>query len=521
MQGSLQALLGALDGVLTVATARFDATHGSGPPDPFRGLHVSATDVARDLGRDPGATAHAIPCDELFATMRAEPRIVRLASAYALTSFDAATVALALAPDLDARYERVFAYLNDDVTRRRATPTLALDLFTADPDARGAALQRFAPEAPLIAAGILELQPREGASRLSSGLSVDPQILRFVAYEAGLDPRLSPWCTLLDCHDGACPPSLRRGDIDGLERLAAGAIAGNRAAVFHFQGRHGTGKLVTARALAARLGQRLLVTDARAAAGPGYMRDVWRRVLRETVLQKAVLFVHGYDALVDAGERQALRALPGAMDAPGVVAIVAGARDWASGARPESRVVTVRFGEDDVEAGAAAWRQALERANVPYVPGEVDAMAAPLRLAMGQIESAVETAMAESAWEAARAPGPFQPAVPDIDPLRRAARAQGGHALGAMSQRIRPRRVWSDLVLPDPTVDALREVVDRVRHRRRVMRDWGFDARLSLGKGTTALFAGPSGTGKTLAAEVIAGDLGFDLFRIDLASVVS
>ena len=67
----------------------------------------------------------------------------------------------------------------------------------------------------------------------------------------------------------------------------------------------------------------------------------------------------------------------------------------------------------------------------------------------------------------------------------------------------------------------LQEICQRVAHRQRVLDEWGFGAKLSLGKGVTALFAGPSGTGKTMAAEMIANALGLDLYKIDLAGVVS
>ena len=89
------------------------------------------------------------------------------------------------------------------------------------------------------------------------------------------------------------------------------------------------------------------------------------------------------------------------------------------------------------------------------------------------------------------------------------------------ARKIVPRYTWRDIVLPDEALAQLREVCERVTHRQRVMGDWGFDRKLSLGKGVNALFAGPSGTGKTMAAEILAGELGLDLYRIELSGVVS
>ncbi|MBS0562738.1 MAG: ATP-binding protein, partial [Proteobacteria bacterium] len=97
----------------------------------------------------------------------------------------------------------------------------------------------------------------------------------------------------------------------------------------------------------------------------------------------------------------------------------------------------------------------------------------------------------------------------------------GGHDLARLARRIHPRFGWNDLVMTPPMETQLREICDRVLHRDTVLGQWRFADKLALGRGVTALFAGPSGTGKTMAAEVVAGVLGIDLFKIDLASVVS
>ena len=80
---------------------------------------------------------------------------------------------------------------------------------------------------------------------------------------------------------------------------------------------------------------------------------------------------------------------------------------------------------------------------------------------------------------------------------------------------------WTQIVLPEDTLAQLHEMCQQVVHRHQVLDEWGFGRRLSVGKGLTALFAGPSGTGKTMAADIIARELGLDLYKIDLSGVVS
>ena len=93
--------------------------------------------------------------------------------------------------------------------------------------------------------------------------------------------------------------------------------------------------------------------------------------------------------------------------------------------------------------------------------------------------------------------------------------------LDDLAQRIEPAAGWDDLVLPAPQIEAVRRIAQHVRHRATVYDAWGFAARSARGLGISALFAGVSGTGKTMAAEVLAAELRLDLYRIDLAGVVS
>jgi hypothetical protein len=100
-------------------------------------------------------------------------------------------------------------------------------------------------------------------------------------------------------------------------------------------------------------------------------------------------------------------------------------------------------------------------------------------------------------------------------------REHAQRVLAGLATRVAPAASWGDLVLPDLQVGTLRQVALHVRQRELVTGRWGFAAKHPRGLGLTALFAGTSGTGKTMAAEVIAGDIGLDLYRIDLATVVS
>ncbi|HEX8096684.1 MAG TPA: ATP-binding protein, partial [Pyrinomonadaceae bacterium] len=130
-----------------------------------------------------------------------------------------------------------------------------------------------------------------------------------------------------------------------------------------------------------------------------------------------------------------------------------------------------------------------------------------------------ETVAAARGYAALRADG-GDPVLASDD-LWRACREQAGWRLDELAQRIPPCHTWDDIVLPDDTFRQLQEIAAQVANRAKVYEEWGFGAKLNRGRGINALFAGQSGTGKTLAAEILANHLDLSLYRIDLSGVVS
>jgi hypothetical protein len=319
----LLAALHRLDRRLQSAVTAMQVGSPQAAGDPYRGLYISDAEVELLLAQPSGlATLHpngltsAEPESDLATPA---PRLARLKAELGLSRFDLDLILLALAPELDLRYERIYAYLQDDVTRRRPTVDLALNLLCTSPADRLARRTHFGPSAPLVRAGLLHL--------LSDPAQVQP-------------PLLSHYLKLDD-----------------------GAVN-------------------------------------------------W------------LLGVEEHLALASAGVMPpAHRASP------------AGARS-------------------DGEAG-------------------------------------------------------LEGSLPERPPL------------AALARKLAFPYDWGDLVLPADQIGQLDEICARVRQRQRVYESWGFGRKLAHGRGLHVLFAGPPGTGKTMAAAVIANELGLELYRIDLAQVVS
>ena len=148
--------------------------------------------------------------------------------------------------------------------------------------------------------------------------------------------------------------------------------------------------------------------------------------------------------------------------------------------------------------------------------GQVNVLVSQFNLNLQKVHAAHAEAMAQQFPSGEPGPaGDFGQALWD------ACRMQARPRLDDLAQRIEPAATWDDLVLPEPQLHTLREIAVHVRQRMTVYETWGFATKSARGLGISALFSGVSGTGKTMAAEVLANELRLDLYRIDLSAVVS
>uniref|UniRef100_UPI00357137C5 AAA family ATPase n=1 Tax=Streptomyces spinoverrucosus TaxID=284043 RepID=UPI00357137C5 len=577
------------------------------PDDPYRGQYLTPEAVARILD-EPGGLE--VPGHEPWHPP-AGSVLGGLARRFGLEPLDLDLLLVAVAPDLDARFERLYGYLNDDLTRRRPTVGLALELCGVG----GAASARFrlAPGAPLLAGGLVEVTEPERPP-LSRVLVVPDRVTAHLLGGDRPDARLA----------GVLGEAREDPTAEAAEVQRAAIAAGTGVGLVHLRGRGGDAEGLAVAALRAA-GLRPLVLDAVALARrSGDVPELARVAALEARLTGAGVVLGPLEALpaepaerartlgalcaalrgipllthgtvgwdpawaadspvvltvpAPSPERQAARwrhALERAADAQGIGATgdadvlaravaghrldsrVAGAGDGpgvtgdadvlaraVAGHRLDSRVVGAGHelgvtGDADAVAGhrldsrvagaghelgvtgdadaVAAHRPDSRVAGAdhgPGVTGDADVLAravAAHRLDSGQLRRAADVALRTAAL-AGRPVGP--------DDLRAAVRAQNGAGLDRLARRVEPGVGWDDLVLPPATHRRLRELALRARHREQVLGQWGMRPGGGRGRGVIALFAGESGTGKTMSAEVVAADLGMDLYVVDLSTVV-
>jgi len=239
---------------------------------------------------------------------------------------------------------------------------------------------------------------------------------------------------------------------------------------------------------------------------------------REALLQPAALCLENVDCLFDGGDEHHAQSvsLLEAIREFSQFTFLLGQRPWGPrGLLNAECLISIELPMPDYAARKSIWEHYLKRGDQACEEVDWEALAARFRFTPGQIQNAMAEARARARWRS-----PDDPRIAAAD-LYAACRSQASLNLGALARKVEPQYTWQELILPPDEVAQLGELCEQARQREKVYGEWGFTRKLSLGKGINALFFGPPGTGKTMAAEVIAGELQLDLYKIDLSQIVS
>ena len=409
--------------------------------------------------------------------------IDRVTSAFDLTPFERDLLLLIAGVEMDSELAALCASAG---SRPHASFGLALSVL---PEPHWSALT---PLRPLRRFRLLE--PKDEQAIASSRLCIDERILHYLAGVNYLEPRLSPIVTLVGEPSAFAPGhrAVARTIVDALE------ARDGRIPLIGLTGDDRSGQRDVAWVVSDALGLRLHVARSRDLPAAPHELDAFARLWqREAALLDSAL-------LVDCEPESAATGALLAERLRGVVFVAA--REPVASSR-----ATRQFSVSKPNAGdqKALWLDALGPA-ASALNGALDAVASQFRFSAETIARTGE-ALSRTLSE-------------DPEPDRalwRACRVAARTTLDDLAQRIEPNAGWDDLIIPAAQKSLLRQIVAHVRGRNTVYETWGFSGKGARGLGISALFAGESGTGKTMAAEILAGELRLDLYRIDLSSTVS
>ncbi len=492
--------------------------NGSGP-----GSATTAEDGSA-AGRLADLDGHLATAIEQSRTNGIDLPLERIAGLFKLAPIERQALVICLAPELRAKYDRLYAYLQNDITRKKPTVDLVLDLCCETERERWQYRPLFEESGVLLRTRLLQSsddpQSPSGSSGLAQCLRLDPGILAILLGQYMPDKRLRGLSRLhdgrqsapADLADAAAKDSLLRAS----RRHFADAGAVDRPLFLHLHGPRGVGRRDLALADCQRLGCPMLEVDLERLLTEGrQVEELLMLAFRDSLLLQAPIFLSGVDGLVEPEDRTVARVLAQIVEEYGWLTYAAGEKALRLPDLQRAAVChSIAVPPPDVDRRQEAWKRALQT-HWPEVDGvSIEPLAHGFRLTQGQILDAVQLARRRSDLSG-------NDEIPTTRALAAAARDQSNQRLGSLAVKVTPRYGWDDIVLPPGTADTLREISAQARHRYRVMTEWGFGNKLAHGTGLGVLFSGPPGTGKTMAAQVIASELQVDLYKVDLARVVS
>lgn len=459
---------------------------------------------------DPAAQSIAGSLDEISrqlseqrAAMEAagtSPALDMLAARFELTPFARDVLLLCAAPELDPAFERLYAYLQDDAARKFVTPHVALALLAAGGLA-GPERASFLPEAPLRRWRLLTVEATGSAPLMGRPLCIDERLVDYLWGINRLDER---------CHRlvrTAPEAQISSAQYELAARLGAWlGIGTNREKVLNLVGRQDSGRLAVAQAACNHAALNLLILDPHVLIAAGPERGEFMALLEREAILLGLVFYLDHDRLKPDEAHVLLRELERSA-APTIIA----SRERIS---CEREMLAIPVTRPDAPSQSELWRRALGGSAIS-LNGEIDSIVEQFDFGPSGIARAV--ARAENQAEL-RCPGD---GALNLEDLWQACQQQTATQLEQLARKVEPCYEWDDIVVPLDLLRQLREISSQVARRHLVYQGWGFGKKLNRGRGISALFTGASGVGKTMAAEVMARHLKLDLYRIDLAGVVS
>lgn len=460
------------------------------------------------------------------------PPLVRFIDEFGLQPFDVFCITATFALEVDRNaYGKAYAFLQDDATQRHPSLELLVRLYEGGGEAqRWERAKAFDSLRPLRQWRLLRFAQR-GESELSTPLGhrieLDDRIARFLLGLDDLGSELSEIATVRNWDDDALRVTPPEESLARLSSLVRNVRDDSPAAPSHLvvqvHGRYGTGRRSLIAGVCEKHGLRLIRVDAGKLMGlpSAAFQNSLRVLAREFMLQPSALCLENVDPLLDdqVPSTEGLKAIAQALQIPRSVTFLIGARPWSpDGLFRDGVFHRVGMRLPDSNEARRIWAQELAKEILdPELGGRdeaADQLAARFTLSPGQIHDAIADARTQKLSQSRSTPL-------TLATLYKACRQQCGHRLAKLATHFSSTLKWKDLVLPENQLSQLRELETAIKNSSGVLQDWNFASRLPYGRGITALFSGPSGTGKTMAAGILAHELGLDLYKIDLSQVVS
>ncbi|HMK50759.1 MAG TPA: AAA family ATPase, partial [Thermodesulfovibrionales bacterium] len=447
-----------------------------------------------------------------------------LSGLFHLTRFEEQCLIICLANEIDRKYEKLYAYLQDDVTRKRPSVDLIFSLLRCTAEEKLSGRLAFDPRSPLMRYRLIEVDGSDASVPLISRyLKLDNRITDFLLGLGVIDSRIESAVQLSipggNNQQHVFHDALLGRMKDYINVRLSSVKTGKRNILFHLWGSPGSGRLSLIKTLCSRLQIPLLLAEMKKIGTLPLLPHEFAWLLgRESLLQQAGLCIDNFD-LLRSGDNSAATNVPAVietiMEFSTLTFIIGTAPLRQSGLTDRVNFIEIEFPIPGIGQRRAIWERSFTSNKDISAGVDAGELAGKFRFTNGQIQDVIAAAATLASW---RSPGDT---VITREDIHAAGRNMSNADIGPFAAKTVPKYMWDDIVLPQDMIAHLREICDMVKYRQLVFGQWGYDEKFSLGKGANALFSGPSGTGKTMAAEIIANELKLDMYKIDLSQVVS
>ena len=441
----------------------------------------------------------------------------RLSQLFYLTKFEEGVILMCLAPEINKKYEKLYAYLNDDITKKTPTINLILETLCKTQEDKIMARTLLSANSKLFKYGILHtiIQEQEKDSHLSKTIKLKQIVVDFLLQIKTSDPVIDSFTKILD-------PKFIVGEITDESKITKirNVLQHNQKLVLNFFGPNGCGKKSTACVLCNKWNMSMRVIDLEEViAKKNPIKGILHKTILESILSSHALYFDNFDVLIDDNEKkEILLEILSAINEFPVMVFFSTNLSW-SGNFEKSQVLNIEFSKPDYPQRKKIWELLKEKAIFDFdVQFDKDIDFTVFSSKFGFTIKEISNALIYAKNLAAvRVPNN----TITIQDLNQACKSTSNQNLAKITKKIEPNYSWEDIVLPHSTLSLLKDICNHVQNKSRIFGDWGFEKKYSIGKGLAVLFKGEPGTGKTMAAEVISKDLALDLYKIDLSTLVS
>lgn len=541
--------LSLLDFELGIAISKLRQNGGKSSWSEFSGLYISEDEIEYALKKDANGMASTDISNEVrIYTKIQEMRgtiderkkqsiklgtrlyLEHISNVFSLSPLETKVIIICLAPEIDSKYEKLYAYIQNDVTKKRPTVGFILELLSRNMAERVENRRYFLESAQLFMSNVLGygIEPNANESYLlSRPLKLADHVVDLILLKQDkINPKLVASSTLVKPADSFSYVDLYeelRSKLLNYIKQQRSMAFGNCNEVFYLHGSYGIGKKTLTTMICQELKMDLIVTDIASALRSNSFEDAMRLVFLEGNLRGAAVYLDGFDCLFSSSEEKinyAKDLIVMSIKLFSGLTFIAGEKSWQNNLVSFRNLIPViiKFPEISYSMRSRIWRHFLN--NHSFNDGINDdvlnSLATKFTFTPKQILDAIVTAKKLESIKKGSIPNQFGPGD-----LNEACRLLSNERLLSLAHKVTPRYVLGDIILPENKKAQLKEILNYVKYKNMVYSDWGFESKLSLGKGLNILFAGESGTGKTMAAEIIGHELKLDLYKIDLSSVVS